>query len=380
MRRIIICGLHKYPRGGAFANYIQYFADALIDAGYQIEMLCNINNEYSSQSEFEYRDAHISEIMWQGVGLLKRLMNGKLFSWNLKKKLLTYNLNEGDLLIFPSVMPLTVPIFELKDQYHFKSAGVPLEWFSREQFDNAEEAKQGERLFFLNTWHDIIFPISHLIAEQFPDNKCCIVPIMADIQEYPYIPKKTGKYEFIFPANGMMKDALKEMLQGLAMLSEKELNKIVFHLTGVKETLVYEILELEKIEKIGASLIIHKWMEYTELITLYQHVHYLFLARDISQMTMSNFPSKVPETMTYGIVPVVSRVGDYTKYYLEDGVNSLIFDGCDGIICFNALKRAVAVPFGEYSILSATARKCVEKHFDYRNWSQILKDNIESIF
>lgn len=50
-------------------------------------------------------------------------------------------------------------------------------------------------------------------------------------------------------------------------------------------------------------------MKYGELIGLYQEMHFLLLARGVSQMTLANFPSKVPETMCFGIVPIVSEVG-----------------------------------------------------------------------
>ena len=115
-------------------------------------------------------------------------------------------------------------------------------------------------------------------------------------------------------------------------------------------------------------LIVHKWMHYEELIELYQSMHFLVLAREENQMTLANFPSKVPEVMCYGVVPIVSRVGDYTKYYLEDNVNSLIFDGCTIDLCLEKIRKALSMTEGEIADLSLKARECAENKFDYRNW------------
>lgn len=84
--------------------------------------------------------------------------------------------------------------------------------------------------------------------------------------------------------------------------------------------------------------------------------------------------------MTYGVVPVVSRVGDYTKYYLRDGENSLIFDGYDASVCAKAIRRALALSYTEYGYLSRGARNSAEDLFDYRRWSKSIYNCIENLF
>jgi len=381
MRRVIICGLFKYPRGGALANYIQYLASALQTAGYQVEILSYINPEFCSSDLYEYKNVSIHEISCKkGPKPLRRLMNGKLFPITLENGLKKLKLSENDVVIPSfSVLPLK-SLFKLKNKYGFKTVGIPLEWFSDEDFSNDYYRREFRERFAMNQNHDLLFPISHLISEQFPNVPSLILPPMTDTHEFPFVEKKEGPYEFIFSANGKMKDALPEMLQGTAMLSDEQIGSMKLHLTGVKEETVREILDETDFERLKDTLIVHNWMQYDELIALYQRVHYLFLARKTCQMTLANFPSKVPEAMTYGIVPVVSRVGDYTKYYLEDNVNSLIFDGYDKKACYESLCRALEVPFSDYQKLSHGARKCAEDRFDYRNWSEPIKDKIESLY
>ncbi len=382
MRRVVICGLFHYPRGKATANYVQYLADALKEAGYQVTIIGYINGDYSNEKRIVYRDIEVLEISSKiGISYIDRPLNGRFFEKRLYHKLKTLGLGENDLIIGLSRLNIIRPILKLKEKTGVKTAGCPLEWFAREQFTDMQKADDEELWMELNNEHDLIFPISHKIASRYVNSnaKVTVLPIMADVAEYPFIEKERKKYEFIFPASGMMKDALESMLLGLTQLNGEQLANITFHLTGVKEDVVKEILQ-DKIEKVRNCLVIHSWMKYEELINLYQSVHYLFLAREVSQMTMSNFPSKVPEVMTHGIVPVVSRVGDYTKYYLEDNVNSLIFDGCSVEDCRSAMERALELPFEEYLKLSSGARKCVEQKFDYHNWIEVIHESVEAIY
>lgn len=103
---------------------------------------------------------------------------------------------------------------------------------------------------------------------------------------------------------------------------------------------------------------------------------FLIIARKVDEMSLANFPSKVPEALCHGVIPIVSRVGDYTKYYLEDGVNSIIFDGYAAEDCLNAINRVLEMSNERIYELRCNARFTAEKRFDYHNWS----DKISSQF
>lgn len=104
-------------------------------------------------------------------------------------------------------------------------------------------------------------------------------------------------------------------------------------------------------------------MEYDELVKLYQQMHFLILARDINEMTKANFPSKVPELMCYGVIPIVSRVGDYTKYYLVSDRNSIIMDGCSKEVIKEAIKRCLQMSCESINNMSRNARETAEEKF-----------------
>lgn len=228
---------------------------------------------------------------------------------------------------------------------------------------------------------DALMPISTYIESYYKAKgmKTICLPIMADSQEFSVKKKSFDKWRFIIPANGKMKDALADMLGAFSELECDELGKLELHLCGVKEEVVRDILGKEQFEKLKSSMIIHKWMKYEQLIDLYQEMHFLVLAREISQMTLANFPSKVPETMCFGIVPIVSEVGDYTKFYLQDGVNSFFIHGSEIEECKTVIRKALQLTQEEYLAVSKEALYCAKNRFDYRKWTNTVREMLENV-
>lgn len=273
MRRVIICCIGiSFPRGDAKANYMQYVSDALTAEGYQVELLVSTNPEYSEAQSFSYHGAHVRNIFIPTKSrILHSLLNGKLFWKRVSHMLEGYGLTDQDVIMAGTCMEKIVA--RLKKKYHFKTIGWPLEWFGPEQYATEKQREKGEWEFRSNANKDLLFPISHYIAKQFEKDPCkiLILPIMADTQEVPYVPKNLDeKYSFIFPANGRMKDSLGGILKGLASLDESDLKKLTFHLTGVKEETVRDILTPKEFAQLDGTLVIHKWMQYEELVKLYQ--------------------------------------------------------------------------------------------------------------
>ncbi|SEO64275.1 Glycosyltransferase involved in cell wall bisynthesis [Paenibacillus sp. OV219] len=308
-------------------------------------------------------------------------LQGHLLINILKKYKIT---REDIVLIYSSDSDLFVhrEILKYKKKIGFKTASGVAEWFPNSIFKSKRDWKAYNICFeqYLPQ-HDLIFPISTYIDNYLTKKKCntMCLPIMADVHEYPKEIKSFDKIKFIFPGNGLMKDAIEVVLKSFSQLTSDEKERVELHLCGVKREKIEEVLTFQEYENLKEILVIHKWMEYKELIKLYQAMHFLVLAREENQMTLANFPSKVPEAMCYGVVPIVSRIGDYTKYYLEDDVNSLIFDGCDIDLCLEKIHKALSMTQQEILKLSLKARECAESKFDYRNWVGKIHHALENI-
>ncbi|WP_144554599.1 glycosyltransferase [Bacillus sp. X1(2014)] len=374
-KRIFIFSYANFPRGSSKANYIQYLSQALKEAEYDVYVITDINEEFRLQIQeghLSYKGIKIIPYNITKTRILRRLQfhyyQGHILVNILKK----YHITREDIvLVYSGDLDVNREILKYKRKIGFKTANMVVEWFPNSYFESKQRAKR--YYTYLENFmpqHDLIFPISSYIEDHLIGDKCksMRLPIMADVLEYPVGEKAFNKIKFIFPGNGLMKDAIEVVLKSFSQLTFQEKERVELHLCGIKEEEIKNLLSPHEYDHIKSVLVVHKWLHYEKLVELYQSMHFLILAREENQLTLANFPSKVPEVMCYGVIPIASNVGDYTKYYLEDDINSLIFDRCDIDSCLEKIRKALSLPDEEILKLSFNARKCAENKFDYRNW------------
>ena len=130
--------------------------------------------------------------------------------------------------------------------------------------------------------------------------------------------------------------------------------------------------------RLGDTVCFHGWMEYDELIELYQSVDFLYMSRPDNLVTRANFPSKLPELMAYAVAPIGNRVGDYYEY-LTDGVDSVLFDKNTPEDCVTAIRRVIAMSKEERQSMCQNARNTVCEKFDYKKWANKLDGFMENL-
>lgn len=383
-KRVIVIAFCNFPRGSATANYIQYLSKALVACEYDVVLVTNINSDFhllESEGFYHYDDiAIINAPQDKQNGILIKIAR-KVFKYNVIERILSdYNISKEDIVItyFQDAI-LHDEVFRLKKKIGFKTIACVTEWFSDDYFSDSRRLKDYKKHFY--KWlplYDLILPISTYLEKHFKSLGCetLRIPIMADANEFVYIREESDKIRFIFPGNGRIKDDLKSVLRAFEQIDDYYLEKIEFHICGMKRESIKELMGSDNQGKINKILVIHDWMQYDELIDLYRRMDYLILIRSESQITLSNFPSKVPECMTHGIVPIVSDVGDYTKLYLKNGVNSIFITENTIASIKNAIENAIILSDQERLRMSMAARKLVEDVFDYNNWIPVIKNKI----
>ncbi len=376
-----ICGYYNFPRGSASANYVQYLGLALKDIGYNIVLITNTNNDELSSFQHEHGDIFDIRSYSVRTGKIGHYidMNYSIGRY-IRKELSKSNLTPDDLLISYSFdKSVNEAVLSFASKFRIKSAVCVVELFAKEDFEpdrgGIKYKKYKYTIDNLIPRFDIIFPISSFIEEYYRKKRCSVyrLPIMADPFEYEYQDRKGSDIlRFVYPANGKMKDSLTNMVYSINSFSDIDLDKMEFHFCGIKKSVIEGLLDERLKKRIGRTIVIHNWMKYKELVDLYRSVDFLFLARDVSQMTLANFPSKVPEAMCYGVIPVVSRVGDYIKLYLKDNENSIIFDGCNVDACQKAINRCLMMSHVQIARLRNASRQASIDIFYYKRWEKAI--------
>lgn len=386
-KRIFICGFYQFPRGSAASNYVHYLSKALLESGYAVVLITDVNTSeknYLHTLELEHLDLKIIPVELNSNKILHYLEYNYLLGKMIVHKLKKEKISKNDLVIcYSGNYQINKSIINFVKKRKIKSAACVVEWYSSEYFGNNKKGLKEYNKTFYDFFlkYDLLFPISTYIEEHFIGQgiKCFRLPILCDTKEYELGTKINNKRLIVYPANGRMKDALQEMLKAFSMLSESVLDRMEIHITGVSMEQVRKYLTKNELDKLKKSLKLHSWMNYSELVNLYNSSHYLILAREINQMTKANFPSKVPEVMSHGVVPIVSRVGDYTKLLLENKYNAFVFDGCQAETIASTIEEAVNLPEEEYIRMMNNALESVWEKLDYRHWVERLKCVIEKI-
>lgn len=392
--RVFICFDFKYPYQNANSNYIRGFAQAVAENN-NFEVIV-IGAEQADRVDTEpslevYKKTKYVNMRIPVARFPFRLINHLVFGEYLCRQLDIYAPTMDDHIILYNDYPNTSRKIlskyrKLNEIGHIYS--IVVEWFQPYQYKmgaiNPDYFLWNQNFKRWLPRFKKIISISTYMSRHFGDLgcKCLVVPCLSDVTSQKVdikAKKKSEKYNFTYVGSFVKKDAIPEMIHGLAQLDMEELSKMKFHFTAITERNIKEDCAISENEwkKIKNSIVFHGWMRYEELLCFYQTMDFLVLAREKNIMTLSNFPSKVPEMMSYGIVPVCSDVGDYTSLYLEDGKDSILFQGYGKNECTWAMRRALNLTPDQLTIMKHSARKKVENKLDYHKWSKELYNFIK---
>lgn len=379
--RVFICTHSQLPRGDANSNYIFYMASALANEGWNVVAIGKSLNQ--KREAINCKGIYCINLPGKKKCLNK--MEGQLFfgQYVLKELRRQFISAEDYVLIYGGYLSIFSTIARnLNFLKRGHVATCVVEWPTKDQFRFGRidpDYILWHRVFYkwMPYWSKIIV-ISKNLKKCFKGQGCStfILPPLVDASPNNCQKQHSNnnKVHFIYSGNDTKKDAIKNMLLSLLELDDKEIKQIELHFTGLSEEKAKALLRSDAylIEKFKNCLFIHGWVEFSDLEKIYLQSDYLLLAREENQFTISNFPSKVPEMMKYGIVPVCSNVGDYTENYLLDGKDSLVFQGASPVQCANAIRRAISITPERRNELKFNAMKKAISVFDYRLWGKSL--------
>ena len=387
-KKIYICASAHFPHGDAGANRIEYIAQALSLASYDVIVLscgktpdsASFENGYVPYKGIRYRNLELTN------ATKEKLFSGYLMASLLKK---CGAKKEDIVYIYGSNSLFVAPIVKFCKRRKIKSVIDVVEWHQPFQYPKGEKdvryQSSNKTFTKLSPRTNGIVSISECIRDYYVSQGCYtdVFPVIIDVENIHFDMQKKSqdeKIHLIYPGNPMHKDDIGVMLEGLALLSKEEQSKITMHLTGVKEEKLRAFLGNGQtvFDRLGDTVCFHGWMEYDELIALYQSVDFLYMSRPDNLVTRANFPSKLPELMAYAVATIGNRVGDY-YHYLTDGVDSVLFDRNTPEDCADAIRRVLSMTGEERRNMCQNARNTVCDKFDYKKWAKKLDEFMENL-
>lgn len=378
--RVFICTHSQLPRGDANSNYIFHMALALVQAGHEVIAIGRSTN--SEKKVIDVDGVHCINLR-KLSNIPAKLEGHLMYGKRLVKELQSLKISKNDYVIiyggYISLFTVLKRNLKFMEQGHLIPCVV--EWPTHFQYRYGAmdpDYRLWRYVFYhmIPHWKKVIV-ISSNLKRHFNKMGCqtFLMPPLIDSKKRASGNKKRSEVtQFIYAGADIQKDAIDNMILSLSELSEEERIRFNFNITSLTLEKAEKLLgeRKEVLKEFSKTLKIHGWMEYDDLINLYYASDFLLLAREKNQFTQSNFPSKVPEMMNYGIIPVCSRVGDYTELYLHDMKDSVIFEGASPKDCADAIRRALNISDEKRRQMSFNAVETAKTNFDYRIWGDHL--------
>ena len=377
-RRIFICGDYKFPHGDATANRMQYIAQMITDMGMEAALISvgdnraderdNAKNGYNHEGLFytnvKRRPGNPYDFM------LRAVRAGKILN--------EQGIKDDDIVFISSVWPHYTWILRKTLQAKPHILFDVTEWFQPFQFrfGRFDFWYRSYNHYFTHTAMsgEKIIVISRELENHYRKRGKPVfcLPFVLDPYKYPFAERRDhSKTRFIYPGNPGKKDSMRVMLKALELLTPEERKAIEFHITGVSRETIAAVLGREKelLHAVDDIVRFHGWLEYAELYELYNRMDFFLLAKEDNPVSRSNFPSKVPELMSCGVIPVMNTIGDIGAY-LTDGDDCLLFSECTPESCVKGIREALLLEPQKIADMSRAARSCAAEKFNYRNWSE----------
>lgn len=383
--KVYICVDAEFPRSNASANYVEYLGKAIREKNTDVFILGltqSKETKWVSYQGLEYLNLYYP-VSNKIETLKSRIDIGQKLADAIESK----GINKGDVIIcYSENYFLLRHIWRFARKKQIKVVNCIVEWHTVDQY------KYGYFDIF-NYWYNRmafafgigisknVIAISQKLESHFKRKGCNVLrlPILADPFEFPYCKEKqSDKIRIIYSGTFQKKDAMDIMLKAFQRLTDEELQRVEFHITGSSKEQLLSAVDFTELEwkRLENSIIVHEWLGYEELVGLLGNMHFGLIAKYPNRVTQSNFPSKVPEMMCYGIIPIMTNVGDCPTMYLEDGKDSILFEHCTVEECWQAIKRAIMIQENDRCRMQENARKNVETVFYYKLWSDRIVDFI----
>lgn len=390
-RRLFILTNDPVPFGTANANYIRNFAKAVATTSMEVIVIGMKSSPNNSQ--FYCSDVYKRIQFWNFNESKCGSKNYLLAYFNYKKNYLNalnyFKAGKDDyIVVYSTELDTARAAIEYSLVPCEHKAFCEVEWFQPYQYKYGKLTPQyilwkiGFQ-YRMKKFQKAI-PISTNLEKNFIKNGCntLVVPALVDTDNIRAERTTDDSYvHFIYPGSASDKDSFSCMMNALMNVDLEKRKRIKFHLTG---SMSYEKLQnilgkdKDVLKELKNNLIFHGWLLYDELMDLYGKSDFLLIARAKNVVTLSNFPSKVPEMMSYGVVPVCSNVGDYTRIYLRDGIDSIQFEEDSINSCTEAICKAIEIKgTSKFAEMQKAARQTTVDKFDCRNWGKKIVDFLQ---
>lgn len=212
-----------------------------------------------------------------------------------------------------------------------------------------------------------VIGISSFLTEHFKGRglKAVRIPVIMDVENTKTSINTDEKVKLIYAGSPAKKDYLKEIVLGVALLSEENQEKIELHILGANEN---QIKGLSGLQTLPNCIKAYGRVPREKVEEVMLQMDFSVLLRPSEERyTKAGFPTKSVEAMSHGVA-MICNISSDLGMYLRDGENAIVVDGYDEKVFAETISRILKMSHKEINAIKAKARKTAEANFDYRLW------------
>lgn len=377
MKQAVIITENKYPCEDAGAIRQHATAKILQSLGYDIFVIgygTPTGKQVSIYENVRYISLR-SRSSNKAVKLFSRLLFGIR-----ALRFVRRNCRDASLILVVDTLPYA---FKLISHYADKLNALlvhdSVEWYSPEEFRKGEKDISYRLKELTNQkligkgWR--VIAISSFLEAHFSRicDKTVRIPVIMDVSSIEFdlgLDRPSQKIKFVYAGAPGRKDYLKEIIEGFALLTKDQLQKLELHIVGANAQQLRDIcgVSSQSISMLGEAMIAHGRVPHEEAVRFVRDADYTLLFRDASlRYAKAGFPTKIVESLSCGTPPVCNLSSDLGMY-LKNGENSIISEGHDPEHIKLALEDAMAMSSAERQNMRKKARETAETYFDYHRY------------
>lgn len=381
-KRFLIVSYSKYPDGNAGAVRQHAIAKLLTECGYKVTIVGM--GESTNFETLKFDNISYTSFRGSKKTLYDRLLDYCLYKRRLKQLLLANTFNNILFVGGPINVLKFIKKYSVKNSINIYHDSV--EWYSAEEFKMGRLSRSYIKKQLLNKrWIDDRFKvisISKYLYNHFKskDIETIILPVIMDVQKINYLIKESGPKIILLYAGHMgKKDYVKEMLEGLNLLDDNELEHIEFRIIGTTKEELYRNINLDNDTQMRLEnvLICYGRIPRSEVLDHLEDADFTVLLRPSNlRYAKAGFPTKVVESFATA-TPVICNISSDLEKYLIEGENAIIVKECSSIEFSKSLKKAIHINKDKGKQMKIHARITAEKHFDYRMYVDSFSEWID---
>ena len=204
------------------------------------------------------------------------------------------------------------------------------------------------------------------------------IPAILDVKGAERIDKevKSHRIKVVYAGSPGKKDYLKEVLEGFSLLPEDKREVFEIKIIGITEKQLRDICDVPEnvINNLKTIMKCFGRITREEVIKILQNADFTVLLRNPElRYAKAGFPTKVAESMTYG-VPVICNYSSDLSRYIYDMKNGIVVEKCTSQSFYESLQRVCLIDEKKIKDIKSNARYTAERFFDYRNYIEPMRE------